>query len=228
MKKPWWIGAGLAVAALFALFVYPGLLRGVESHFTGACRALPTAAGVGDISIDNARDVAYMAYLDRTPTAGKAPRGTVMLVDLNAPEPRVRAALVTDPPDFRPVALSLQTSAQGVRRLFVVDSSTSPAAIQIFEQSTSGGFAHVKTVRDPLLVNTTAIVAVGPEQFYATTDAAWLDPSVTSRLLRAWRLLFPLSRSTVVFYDGQRMSADGGGDHRESRWHRRLCERDGR
>src|SRR5262249_27512131 len=151
-------------------------------HFAGTCRALPTAAGAGDISVDNARGIAYVAYLDRTQDAhGKLARGTVMLVDLNVAEPRVRAALLSDPPDLRPIALSLYVPAQGARRLFVIDAGAAGATIQIFEQLTSGDFRLVKSVSDALLLNPTAIVAVGPEQFYAAIDPTSLDPNVSSR-----------------------------------------------
>ena len=127
MKRTVWITVGVSAGVLFALLVYPGpfrkgLVQDEASHFAGTCRALPLEAGAGDISIDRERGIAYVAYLNRTPTAeGKAPTGTVMLVDLNAREPRVRAALLTEPPDFRPTALSLYVPAQGARRLFVVD-----------------------------------------------------------------------------------------------------------
>jgi arylesterase / paraoxonase len=163
--------AGVAAVAL-GLLVYP---ERAGIPFAGGCRALPVSAAVSDIAIDNARGIAYLAYLNRT--------GTVMLVDLNAAEPRVRAALASDPPDFRPVALSLYVSPEGTRRLFVADAG---ASLHIFEQAPTGAFALLKSMRDPLIVNPTAVVGVGPEQFYVTTDAA------------------------VIYFDGQRMTSMAG------------------
>src|SRR5262249_22129974 len=155
----------------------PGTLRGIHSHFDGTCRTLPTEAGTGDIAVDNARGVAYLAYLDRVPNAdGKLPRGTVMLMDLNASEPRIRAALLSDPPDFRPGALSLYAAAEGAKRLFVVDAGVALTAIQIFEQSASGAFALVKAIHDQRLLNPSSLAAVGPEQFYVTVDPSWQGP----------------------------------------------------
>ena len=210
MKKAVWGGAvAVAAAVSLAVFVFPNVLTPRNESLIGACRALPTGAGVGDITVDSKRGVAYLAYLDRTPKPeGRPPNGTVMLVDLNAKEPRIRAALVTDPPDFRPIALSLYAPVQGARRLFVVDSGTSPASVQVFEQSAAGAFALVATIRDPLLDNATAIVAVGPDEFYATTDADWLDPATSGRVSRWVQIVFASahgSAGAVVFHDGQRM-----------------------
>ncbi len=167
MKRIAIVGAGLLAVVLLAFFVYRGTGAPVIAQLARSCRTLPMSAGAGDITIDNERGVAYLAYLDRKPGAeGKLPSGTVMLVDLNAAEPRVRAALASDPPEFRPIALSLYVSPQGARRLFVVDAAGS---VQVFEQSPAGAFAFLKTLNDPLLADTTAIAAVGPEQFYVTT-----------------------------------------------------------
>lgn len=154
MRKLPWIAAAAAAFILLALFVFPGPLRGMKStHFDGACREIPTNAGVGGIAMDQERGVAYLAYLDRKPNAeGKLPRGTIMLVDLKSNEPRIRAALLTDPPDFRPVGLRLETAASGLRRLIVVDAGIEKPALQIFEQSPTGAFSLIMTIHDAELV----------------------------------------------------------------------------
>jgi arylesterase/paraoxonase len=199
---------GVLAGIAFALFVYPAPLSNVKSHFAGTCRAVPMAAGAADISIDGARGIAYVSYLDRAQSsAGKQPRGTVMLVDLNVAEPRVRAALNSDPPDFRPIGLNLYIPPQGARRLFVINRGAGGSStIEIFEQTATGAFALSKTLRDPLLTSPTAIVAVGPEQFYATNDS-----SAPRGFERLRQLLFPSSQSTVVYYDGTRMTTAATG-----------------
>jgi hypothetical protein len=190
MINKWSIAIGVAALAVLALVVYRSVTTG--PRLDGTCRAIATAAGVGDISVDQARGIAYLAYLDRAPDAqGKQPVGTIMLVDLNAKEPRVRAALNSDPPDFRPQALSLYAPAQGARRLFVVDAGKGSTSIQVLEQSTTGAFSLVKLVRDSRLVNPSAIVAAGPDQFYVLNPSAW------------WQLGAP----SVAYYDGQRMTS---------------------
>lgn len=107
----------------------------------GECHALDAAAGVNDIELDAERGIAYLAYLNREPTEdGKKPTGTVMLVDLNAAKPRVRAALVTEPTGFRPTHVRLRRSPQGARQLLVTDADGS---LRTFEQSATGGFVLV-------------------------------------------------------------------------------------
>jgi hypothetical protein len=184
-------GLGLLIAALVliaALFVYRSVANRSASYDAGSCRAIATAAGVGDISIDAARGIAYLAYLDRTPNAeGKEPTGTIMLVDLNAKEPRVRAALASDPTSFRPLALSVYAPPEGARRLFVVDGGRGTLAIQVFEQSSTGAFTLVQTLHDSRLTNPSAIVASGPDQFYVVSKGPW------------WRF----GAKSVAYFDGQ-------------------------
>jgi len=161
-------------------------------------------ASAEDLSIDRARGVAYLSYLDRTrPTAGaRQPGGTVMLVDLNVAQPRVRAALVTDPPNFRPSGISLYVPEHGPRRLFVVNRAVSgPHSIEMFEQTATGAFVSVESIRDPLLLSLNAIVAVGPRQFYVANDAG-----PEGRFARLTELLFRRARSSVLYYDGDHMN----------------------
>jgi arylesterase / paraoxonase len=177
------VGASLLALVLIAFIVHCRTGAPVTARLAAACRSLPVSADVSDMTIDGGRGVAYLAYLDRKPSPeGRPASGTIMLVDLNVAEPRVRAALVSDPPEFRPVAVSLYVSPQGARRLFVVDAAGS---VHVFEQSPAGTLALLKTVHDPLLASSTAIAAVGPEQFYTT------------------------SRYGVVHFDGQRARTRG-------------------
>jgi len=196
--------AGVVIGILFALFIYPAPLETLRPHFAGTCRAIAMDASAEDLSIDRARGVAYLSYLDRTQsTAGaRQPGGTVMLVDLNVAQPRVRAALVTNPPNFRPLGISLYVPQQGPRRLFVINRAVSgPHSIEIFEQTTTGAFASVESIRDPLLLSPNAIVAVGPKQFYVANDTGLEGP-----IARLLELLFRRARSTVVYYDGDHMN----------------------
>jgi hypothetical protein len=186
------LAAALGVAAL-VLFLYP---RGKTRHIAGTCRELPVVARIPGVAMDDARGLAYLAYLDAEKRAnGRPPRGTVMLLDLNVPEPGVRAALVTDPPDFQPVALSLYVPESGPRRLFVVDRGTgAQGGVRIFEQSPSGAFELAKTVQDPLLASPIAITAKGPDKFYVRSAA-------TGGFARL-RAMLGSPRFTIAYYDG--------------------------
>jgi len=190
------VTAAAAVVVLLVIYFVP--FQRASGSGASECRTLSVAASVPSVAMDQERGIAYLAYLDVAKrSSGRAPRGTIMLMDLNTAEPRVRAALVTEPPDFQPVALSLWAPQHGPRRLFVADHGAgAQSAVQIFEQSPSGAFELVKTVRDVLLVNPNAIVPVGPEKFYARNDPS--AGSVLNRI-RSW---FGVSRSSVTFYDG--------------------------
>jgi hypothetical protein len=160
--------------ALVALVGVVVIVTRAQSRTNGACNEIATSAAVGDISIDEVRGIAYLAYLDRKPNAdGKQPVGTVMLVDLNAKAPRVRAALATDPPNFRPLGLSVYAPAQGPRRLFVLDAGSGTFAVHVFEQSATGAFTLMETRHDTRLVNARTIVASGPDQFEIVEKEPW-------------------------------------------------------
>ncbi len=191
-----------------------GAFRTVAPHFAGECREIALGASTPDLQIDRARSLVYLSYLDqRAIAAGQRVFGTVMLVDLATAEPRPRAAITNDPPEFRPQGLSLYTPPAGPQRLFVVSHRPGKAegpgnvaapdeTIEVLEQSPSGGFRPLETLRDPLLVRPDSIAAVGPHEFYVTNDSgagSWLE-RVTE---------IPLRRglSTVVHYDGKLMRA---------------------
>jgi hypothetical protein len=170
-KKKWFIVGAVAALAVIAVFAFANR---TAPRIDGACREIATAAGVNDISIDETRGIAYLAYLDRKPNAdGKQPVGTIMLVDLNAKEPRVRAALSTDPPNFRPIGVSVYAPGEGPRHLFVLDAGTGPFAVHVFEQTSTGAFTLVKTMHDSRLVNPRTIVATGPDQFDIVDEEPW-------------------------------------------------------
>ena len=118
-----YISWGMALAAvLFVLYVYPGFLSPVTPHFDGTCRTVELGSSVQDLRIDPATGIAYLSYYDRFErrSAGNQ-NGTVMLVDLTAAEPRARAALTTEPADFKPSGISLLAQANAPKRLFVVN-----------------------------------------------------------------------------------------------------------
>jgi arylesterase/paraoxonase len=134
-------------------------------------------------------------------------RGTVLLMDLNVENPRPRAALASQPEPFGPRGLSLWSPADGPRRLFVVNErAPRDYSVEIFEETETGAFAPIETIRDPLLVQPDSIAAIGPRQFYAANESG-AAPGIGQRLER----LFRRGLSTVVYYDGEktRIVADG-------------------
>jgi arylesterase / paraoxonase len=201
-----YIGAGIALAVvLFLLYVYPGFLIPVSPHFDGSCKTLALDQNAEDLRVDPTSGLVYLTYGPGT-IGGQ---GTVMLVDPNAAEPHVRAALVSDPSGFAPSGLSLYTPATGTKRLFVT-SRTRPGShyVQIFDQSPTGAFTRVETIRDPLLWSPTAIVAVGPRQFYVVNQLGF-KRAIDGQPMKATDRLRG-NQSTVVYYDGEKMKIVAG------------------
>ncbi|MEZ5488383.1 MAG: SMP-30/gluconolactonase/LRE family protein [Steroidobacteraceae bacterium] len=194
--------AGLAAIIVLEFLRHGGQFKTLAPHFAGSCSSLPLAASAADIQLDRARGIAYLSYLDRRGLAeGKPVFGTVMLLDLNLAEPRPRPALVVDPPLFRPHGMSLYHAGDGSQRLFVINHPPgAEPSIEIFEQSATGAFRAVRTVRDPLLRSPEAIVAIGPDQFYvANASGAGSDfTRVTERLFRR-------GLSQLIHFDGRTM-----------------------
>jgi hypothetical protein len=204
-----YIRAGLILAVtLFVLYVYPGFLIPLTPHFDGSCKTVPLGMSAEDLRIDPATSVAYLTYYDaiddRTKKrASSNSTGTVMLVDLNSEEPHARAALTTEPENFKPSGLSLYTNANGTRRLFVTSRDTlGKHTVEIFDQSPTGAFAPAETIRDSLLWSPTAIVAVGPRQFYVV-NLLGFKRSYDGKANAGDRLRG--NQSTVVYYDGEQM-----------------------
>jgi hypothetical protein len=199
-----------ALVAVVALLGVVALLSGVNfrtlrPHFAGTCREVALGAGAADVRLDRPRNLAYLAYVDQSAAAaGKVVLGTVMLIDLDAPEPRPRAAVTHDPVDFRPDGLSLYTPSAGPQRLFVIshrprnDGAAPDQTIEILEQSPVGGFTPLESVRDPLLIAPRAVLAVGPRQFYVANGSG-----AHGGFERWTESLFHRALSTVDYFDGR-------------------------
>ncbi|HEX7417481.1 MAG TPA: hypothetical protein VF315_05435, partial [Steroidobacteraceae bacterium] len=134
--------SALALLVLLVLIageflVRNGQLTALAPHFSGDCRGIALGASAADVAVDRARRLAYLTYLDRSgEKQGKPALGTVMLVDLNVPTPRPRAALSADPPAFSPQAISLYTPPSGPQRLFVISRARAGrSTIEILEQT---------------------------------------------------------------------------------------------
>ena len=211
----WLKRIGYAVLALLLVVTvivvdflrHGGQFKSLQAGFAGTCVELPLEASAEDIQIDRARGVAYLSWLDRRGLVEKRPVfGTVMLLDLNLPAPRPRPALNATPDGFRPHGMSIYRAGDGNVRLFVINHQVLAAGsepeeiIEVFEQGSNGGFAALRSIRDPLLHSPNALLAVGPAQFYVANDSG-----ATSGLERGMELLFRRGLSKIVYFDGQTM-----------------------
>jgi DNA-binding beta-propeller fold protein YncE len=211
-----YVGAGIFLAVvLFLLYVYPGFLIPLSSHFDGSCTSVPLTMSAEDLRIDPTTGLAYLTYYDSVDQRTKrrvtdSSTGTVMLVDLNAQEPHVRAALSTEPAGFKPSGLSLFTKPDGTKRLFVTSrSELGKHTVEVFDQQPTGAFAPAETIRDRLLWSPTAIVAVGPRQFYVVNQLGF-KRSFEDAVANA-RDRLRGNQSTVVYYDGEHMKIVASG-----------------
>jgi arylesterase/paraoxonase len=186
---------------MFVLYVYPGILIPVTSHFDGSCKTVALDNNAEDLRIDPSNGLVYLTYSK----GDIGSRGTVMLIDPSAAEPHVRAALSTEPDGFAPSGLSLYTPTTGPKLLFVT-SRTRPGShfVQIFEQSSTGAFTPRETIRDPLLWSPTAIVAVGPRQFYVVNQLGFKRATENGGKVTPGDQMRG-NLSTVVYYDGEQM-----------------------
>lgn len=179
-----------------------GQFRRIQPHFAGTCKSIGMQGSAEDVRIDHGTELAYLSYLDRRAVmAGQAVNGTVMLIDLRAEEPHLRAALTSEPPDFRPHGMSLYTPRYGTRKLFVVSHPASgDHRVEIFEQTRAGTFAPVRTVKHPWMTSPNAILAVGPRQFYVLNDSG-----ATTSTERFEEAVLRRGLSTLLYFDGQAM-----------------------
>lgn len=208
MKIPWkplkWAAAlaalALAVAGINVLH-FGGVFRAIEPAFAGVCRTIALGGSGEDIQVDRRRGIAYLSLLNRDSVRrGEQVLGTVVLLDLNLPEPSPRAAMAYDPDAFRPHGMSLLTAASQPARLFVVSNRPDGThTVEIAEEGSSGGFFPKETIRNAAFVRPNAIAATGERQFYLTNDTVELDTWGLAR-----QSLFRAGHSTLVYFDGDK------------------------
>jgi arylesterase/paraoxonase len=204
------VAAFVVIVGLFTLefMSFGGQFRDLHVQSPGACSTLPLDASAEDIQIDRNRSIAYLSSLDRRGLVeGKMVEGTVLQVDLVADPLRAEPALSSAPVGFRPHGMSLYRMGDGKQRLFVISHPEGEEhVIEVFEQNTDNRYAHVGSIRDPLLVSPNAIVAVGPQQFYVANDKG--DTGFLGRIAES---LFRSGFSKVVYFDGESMRVEAEG-----------------
>ncbi|HEU4779494.1 MAG TPA: SMP-30/gluconolactonase/LRE family protein [Steroidobacteraceae bacterium] len=197
-----WVGALVALTlAVFGVdsLRFGGAFRSVQPAFAGACRAIPLGGSSEDLQLDRDRGLAYLSFLDRdTLSKGEKVKGTVMLLDLNQPDPVPRAAMIFDPADFRPHGLSLLKAGTGPARLFAISHLPDGRhTVEVAEEGSSGGFFPKETIRDPAFIHPNAIAATGPRAFYLANDTTDFG-----RWAQVKQTRFRSGSATLVYFDG--------------------------
>jgi len=174
----WALALVALVLAIFGVhwLWFGGAFRSVQSGFSGHCRAIALGGSSEYLQLDRERGLAYLSFLDRDSLArGGAVNGTVMLLDLNLPDPAPRAAMTFDPGNFRPQGLSLFKRGSEPARLFAISQHPDGShSVEIAEQGTSGGFFPREVIRDPAFIDPSAITAIGAREFYLASAGGTL------------------------------------------------------
>ncbi|XP_017530306.3 serum paraoxonase/arylesterase 1 [Manis javanica] len=137
--------------------------------------------------------------------------GKILLMNLNEENPTVLELRITgstfDLSSFNPHGLSTFIDEDNTVYLLVVNHPDVKSTVELLKfQEDEKSLLHLKTIRHELLPNLNDIVALGPEQFYATNDHYFVDT-----YLRSWELYLGLAWSNVVYYTPNevRVVADG-------------------
>ncbi|XP_006779301.1 PREDICTED: serum paraoxonase/lactonase 3 [Myotis davidii] len=125
--------------------------------------------------------------------------GQIFLMDLNEQSPRAQALTISDGFDktsFNPHGISTFIDKDHTVYLYVVNHPHMKSTVEIFKfEKQQRSLVHLKTIEHELLQSVNDIVALGPEQFYATRDHYF-----TSHFLSLLEMFIDLQWTYVLFY----------------------------
>jgi arylesterase/paraoxonase len=205
VKNPWkplkWavtlVGLALAVVG-FEILRIGGVFQSLDPGVASTCRKIALGGSAKVIQVDRKRGIAYLSLLDRDGVRrGEQVPGSVMLLDLNLPDPAPRAAMAYEPAGFRPEGMSLLIMDSQPARLFVVSQHPGGAVVEIAEEGSTGGFFPRETIRNDAFIHAGAIAATGARQFYLTNVTGSLDRWTVAR-----QALHGAGRATLIYFDG--------------------------
>lgn len=181
-----------------------GTFRTLTNYGFDACHERARLAGAEDLEWSPALK-RVVASSDHRPSkkSPNPPSGGIYTIDPagKAPPERVSEDL---PFPFHPHGIALWEEA-GKVRLFAINHRPEESTVEVFDWN-GKRFAHVKTLKDPLLVTPNDLIATGPE-------ALWLshDHGSRSHLHQQVEHYTRIGRGYVTRYDGQGFArvADG-------------------
>lgn len=184
----------ILVGLLGRVLVRGGALRTIEPRPLAGCERIEGVVGAEDVTVNRDRGWAYVSSFDRRAAMREEkPRGRIYRLS-------IATSSVTEmkddlPGGFSPHGLSLFVDPRGAETLMVVDHEGGHA-IRIFDV-VGERLVLRRTVQGELLVSPNDVHAVDADRFYATNDHGFgLGP------MRLAEDLLPLSRGTVVAFDG--------------------------
>jgi hypothetical protein len=186
----------LAVAAIAVrVFSASGAFSSVKPGFSGTCESRPVA-GVGDMEIDAADRLAFLAVIDaRHP----GPRDGIYMVDLSGAAKPVR--LAGTPPDFHPRGIGLYRTSNGGLFLGAVNHhGINRFSIDMFEVTRKNGtrsLAAISTVEGGPLIDPQDVAVTGPNGFYVSNGV-----TAKNAVMRALQSYGVLSGGDIVYFNG--------------------------
>lgn len=206
------IAGAVIVAALglyfFSTFWSTGQFDKLKPHFAGRCDRLEGIPGAEDIDVDPKTGKIYVSSMDRRAWGVEtAKQGAIYALSISPDDTTATDLNAQSPDGFRPHGISLYRD-NDVARLFVVNHpTTDKSTVEIFDIADDGALTHFRTINQPdELISANDIIAIGPEQFYATNDNGY-----AKGLFKTLTMYFRLPNASVVYFNGETMRkvADG-------------------
>lgn len=210
------VALGLA-ALVFRNIAMSGQFTTIKPIPSPGCQQVAGLTGVEDLVIDRPSGFVFFSATDRRALmAGKPPASAGIYLGLyDRPEltPQNLTASLGD--TFRPHGISLYRAADGTRTLAAVNHPQADVSevmvFDVIEDRPNGGAPVISlklrtTVKDALMPSANDVHLVSPTQFYATVDRG--SQTALGASLETW---FALPRSSVVYWDGAKMSAAATG-----------------
>ncbi len=178
-----------------------GQFKTITPHFAGQCQVIKGVTGAEDISfLPNGKYAIISGYDRRSNQSDNSAESGIYLYNLdNKNLTKISPDSNTENKQFKPHGISLY-HFNGRTRLFVINHANQQHVVDIFDLIDNKLHLY-KTIEGPELISPNDLVAVGPEQFYASNDHHYKKGF--KRTLEDY-LRLPLSN--VVFFDGEKFS----------------------
>ena len=180
--------------------VHSGAFKTITNSFSGSVQKIEGIAGVEDITIDQSTGIAFLSSDDRWASMlhKKPIKGAIYRLNLNdsLPQP-INLTNGFSQTDFHPHGISLFSSANGRKILFVVNHRVERNFIEIFEYA-NDSLKHLESISNDLIISPNDVVGVGERQFYVTNDHH--EKASTWRYVKD---LLTIGTGNVCYYDGQ-------------------------
>ena len=178
-----------------------GSFRKIENSFSGSVQKIEGLPGVEDITIDQTTGIAFLSSDDRWANIlhKKPVKGALYSLNLNDAIPQPINLTIDFPqPDFHPHGISLFTTEDGRKIIFVVNHrDNNQDAIEIFEYK-NDSLQHRESITDKLIISPNDVVGTGERKFYFTNDHN--EKASTWRYIKD---LLTIGTGNVGYFDGQ-------------------------